>query len=101
MFDTGRQLQDVFAVTRELRDCQSIVRSSFFGMVMTRRNLEWWCERGILSLAVAMRVFVLWAIRLWAHPKPRLLWPPLCWVVVAFVLYATARYFTADIEYVA
>jgi len=94
-------------------------------MVYTRRNLDWWCERGILSLvigmlvfaplafgavdawaflvlqALAMGTFALWAARLWAHPKPRLLWAPLCWVVVAFVLYAVARYFTADIEYVA
>jgi O-antigen ligase len=97
----------------------------FFRMFMTRRNLDWWCERGILSLVMtmlvfaplafgaadtwewlvvqglAMGVFVLWVVRLWAQPKPRLLWPPLCWVVVAFVLYAVARYFTADIEYVA
>lgn len=94
-------------------------------MVYTRRNLDWWCERGILALvmamtvfaplafgavdawafhgllAMAMGVFVLWGVRVWAHPRPRLLWPPLCWVVVAFMLYAVVRYFTADIEYIA
>lgn len=94
-------------------------------MVYTRRNLDWWCERGILSLvigmlvfapvafgavdawaflvlqALAMGTFVLWAVRLWTHPKPRLLWVPLCWVALVFLLYAVARYFTADIEYVA
>ena len=94
-------------------------------MVFTRRNLDWWCERGILSLVLGMlafaplafgavdawawlvlqcaaaAAFVLWAVRLWAHPKFRLLWPPLAWVVLAFTLYAGARYFTADIEYVA
>jgi O-antigen ligase len=94
-------------------------------MVLTRRNLDWWCARGILSLVLAMLVFAplafgavdawaflvlqvlalgvfgLWAVRVWTHPKLRLLWPPVCWVVLAFMLYALARYFTADIEYVA
>jgi O-antigen ligase len=94
-------------------------------MVLTRRNIDWWCQRGIVSLMLAALVFaplafgavdawawlvvqglaagifVLWVVRLWAHPKPRLLWPPLCWVVAAFLLYAVARWFTADIEYVA
>jgi O-antigen ligase len=94
-------------------------------MVYTRRNLDWWCARGILVMvmgilvfaplafgavdawaflvvqALAMGVFGLWAVRLWAHPKPRLLWPPLAWVVVAFMVYAVLRYFTSDIEYVA
>lgn len=94
-------------------------------MVYTRRNLDWWCERGVLALvmamtvfaplafgavdawafhvllALAMGVFALWGVRVWAHPKPRLLWPPLCWVVVAFAIYAVARYLVADIEYVA
>ncbi len=46
-------------------------------------------------------VLLLWCARLWWSPKPRFLWPPICWAVVAFVSYALARYFTADIEYVA
>ncbi len=94
-------------------------------MVFTRRNLDWWCERGILMLVLVALVFaplafgavypwtflvvqalvigvaVLWAVRLWGGHKPKLLWPPLAWAVTAFVLYAVARYFTADIEYVA
>jgi O-antigen ligase len=94
-------------------------------MVFTRKNLDWWCERGILSLVLgllvfaplafgavdawaflvvqgaALGVFVLWALRVWASPKPKLLWPPLAWAVLAFTLYAIGRYFTADIEYVA
>jgi O-antigen ligase len=101
-------------------------QSSFFPfMVYSRRNLDWYCERGILLLvagllvfapgafgavdtwawlvvqSAAVLVFILWGVRLWAHPKPRLLWPPLAWVVLAFMLYALVRYFTADIEYVA
>jgi O-antigen ligase len=94
-------------------------------MALTRRNLDWLCERGILALvvgmllfaplafgavdawaflvvqALAMGVLVLWAARLWLAPKAKLLWPPLAWVVLAFMIYAGARYFTADIEYVA
>ncbi len=50
---------------------------------------------------MAMGVFALWAARLWTHSNPRLLWPPLCWAVLVFMLYAVARWFTADIEYVA
>ena len=94
-------------------------------MVFTRRNLDWWCERGILSLVLGMLVFaplafgavdvwawltlqvaaaavlILWIARLWLEEKPRLLWPPTCWAVLAFMVYAVARYFTADVEYVA
>ncbi len=51
--------------------------------------------------ALVTGVVVLWAVRLWGGHKPKLLWPPLAWAVTAFVLYAVARYFTADIEYVA
>ena len=94
-------------------------------MVFTRRNMDWWCDRGILTLVLAALIFaplafgavyawsflvvqalvigvaLLWAVRLWGGHKPKLLWPPLAWAVAAFVLLAVARYFTADIEYVA
>jgi O-antigen ligase len=92
---------------------------------MDRETLDIWCERGILGLmlgilifsplafgavdawaflvvqALTLGVLLVWAMRLWISPKPQLLWPPLCWVVLGFTLYAVARYFTADIEYVA
>ena len=91
---------------------------------MNREALDKFFERGILALVLAILVFgplafgavdtwaflivqaltigamVLWALRIWISPKPQLLWPPICWVVLAFVIYAIARYFTADIEYV-
>jgi O-antigen ligase len=51
--------------------------------------------------ALTVGVMLLWALRIWASPKPQLLWPPICWVVLAFTIYAIARYLTADIEYVA
>lgn len=92
---------------------------------MNREALDKFFERGILALVLAILVFaplamgavdawaflvvqgltigvmVLWAARIWFSPKPQLLWPPICWVVLAFTIYAIARYFTADIEYVA
>ena len=94
-------------------------------MVFNRRNMDWWCERGILLLvlatlvfgplalgavytwtflvvqALAMGVFLLWFARIWFGHEPKLLWPPLAWAMAAFVLYAVVRYFTADVEYVA
>jgi O-antigen ligase len=94
-------------------------------MVLTRKNLEWWCERGMLGLILGMLVFaplafgavepwaylivqglgagvfLLWAVWLGLNRKTKILWPPLAWVVLAFMIYAVGRYFTADIEYVA
>jgi O-antigen ligase len=92
---------------------------------MNREALDKFFERGILALVLAILVFaplafgavetgtflfvqaltiavmILWALRIWTSPKPQLLWPPVCWVVLAFVIYAVARYLTADIEYIA
>lgn len=51
--------------------------------------------------ALVMAVMFLWALRIIVGGKILLFWPPLCWAVVAFALYAIARYLTADIEYVA
>jgi O-antigen ligase len=92
---------------------------------MNSEAADKFCERGILALVLAILVFgplamgavdtpeflvlqgltlgvmLLWALRLWISPKPQLLWPPICWVVLAFAIYAVARYLTADIEYVA
>src|SRR5471030_2359134 len=92
---------------------------------MNREDRDNWCERGILLLVLGILVFaplalgavdawaflvvqgmtiavmLAWALRIWISPKPKLLWPPLCWVVLAFATYAVVRYLTADIEYVA
>jgi len=92
---------------------------------MAKDTLDSWCERSILGLVLGILVFaplafgavdawaflvvqgltigvmLVWALRLWISPKPQLLWPPLCWVVLGFALYSVARYLTADIEYVA
>jgi len=92
---------------------------------MTRERLDNWCEKGILALVLAVLVFgplatgavraleflivqvltmgavLLWILRLSLNPGLRLLWPPICWPVLGFVLYAIIRYLQADIEYVA
>ncbi len=92
---------------------------------MDRERLDSLCEKGILGLVLAMLAFgvlatgavrtfeflvvqamalgvmLLWLVRFWVNRSHRLLWPPICWAVLAFVLYAVVRYLTADIEYVA
>ena len=92
---------------------------------MNRETLDRWCERGILALVLVILIFgplatgavrtpdfliiqslailavALWALRLWLNSNPKILWPPICWAVVAFVIYAIARYLTSEIEYVA
>ncbi len=95
------------------------------GAGLTRERLDGWCEKGILGLVLAILVFgplamgavnrwqfliiqgltlgvmALWALRFWVSSRPQLLWPPICWAVVAFVVYAIVRYCQADIEFVA
>ena len=41
----------------------------------------------------------LWIVRFWVQRPFRLLWPPVCWAVLAFVLYALARCRLAPVEY--
>ena len=92
---------------------------------MTREKWDRWCELGILALVLAILVFgpvaigatrtlpfviiqgltvgvlLLWGARFWLSSRPQLLWPPICWAVVAFTAYGVVRYLNADIEYVA
>jgi len=92
---------------------------------MNRQTLDRWCKWSILGLMLGILIFgplamgavdapaflviqgltvammLLWALRLWIHPKPQLLWPPVGWVVLAFAALSLGRYLTADIEYVA
>jgi O-antigen ligase len=92
---------------------------------MNRETLDHWCERSILGLVLGILIFgqlamgavdapeflvvqgltvavmLVWVLRLWISPKPKMLWPPLSWVVLAFAALAIGRYLTADIEYVA
>jgi O-antigen ligase len=50
---------------------------------------------------LALAATGLWLARIWLNPGQRLLWPPICWAVLGFAVYAIIRYLTADIEYVA
>ena len=92
---------------------------------MDRETWDRWCELGILALVLAILVLgplaigatrplpfliiqgltvgvmLLWGARFWLSSRPQLLWPPICWAVVAFAGYAVVRYLNADIEYVA
>ena len=92
---------------------------------MNREVWDRWCERGILALVLGILVLgplalgavrnlefaiiqfltvgvlLLWVVRLWLAARARLLWPPICWAVVAVCFYAVARYWYSDIEYLA
>src|SRR6185369_15420653 len=92
---------------------------------MNREVWDRWCERGILALVLAILIFGplalgavrnlefalievltlcvmgLWILRMWLNPRLRLLWPPICWAVLAFSVYGVVRYLQADVEYVA
>lgn len=92
---------------------------------MTRNRLDNWCEKGMVSLILGILVFgplatgavrpleflviqsltvavmVLWLARIWINQRYRILWPPICWVVLLFVGYTIVRYQQADIEFVA
>jgi O-antigen ligase len=43
----------------------------------------------------------LWGVRIWAQRPFRLLWPPICWAVFVFLLYALVRCRLVLLEYVA
>jgi O-antigen ligase/Tfp pilus assembly protein PilF len=66
--------------------------SSFDFILVNPFDIVQWLTVGVL---------ILWLLRLWINPRPKLLWPPVSWAVLAFAIYAVARYLTADIEYVA
>lgn len=92
---------------------------------MDREKIDNWLEKSILGVVLGILVYgplamgavrpvdfliveglagvagVLWLARLWLAPQHRLLWPPVCWAVLAFVGYAVFSYWRADLEYVA
>ena len=91
---------------------------------MNRDILDRWCERGILALVLGilvlgplalgavgtlpfliiqgltLGVLGLWGARLWLVERPKILWTPPCWFVLAFAAYAAVRYLTCEIEYI-
>ncbi|MEI7729287.1 MAG: O-antigen ligase family protein [Verrucomicrobiota bacterium] len=92
---------------------------------MDRERLDLLLERIILGLVLSILVFStlalggvrgdhfsivlwltavvvgFWVARLWIAPKITFLWPPACWAVLGFAIYAVLRYHYSDIEYVA
>ena len=103
----------------------TISRSSVGEAILDREKLDTWCERIILGLVLGVAawaclatgavraqdfvvvqwltvlILAVWAVRFAINPKHRLLWPWVCWPVLAFMGYAVARYALADVEYVA
>ncbi len=89
-----------------------------------RQRIDIWCERAILAIVLFVLVWApvalgsthpleflviqgltalalaLWAVRMWTQRPFRLLWPPMCWAVFAFLLYALARCPCVPVEYV-
>ena len=92
---------------------------------MEREQIDNWCGRGILGLVLAALVFgplsagavgsfeflviqgltlaaaSLWVVRVWLQENYRLLFPPICWVVILFAGLAVFRSHDADLQYVA
>ena len=93
---------------------------------MNHRNLDNFCEKGILFLILSALIFsalatgavrtmefaivqlltamaaILWIIRIWGDQKhKRLLLPPVAWVLFIFIIYAFYHYLNADVEYTA
>jgi O-antigen ligase len=92
---------------RERGDTDTLFERLFFAVllaILVFAPLATGAVRAVDFLVVqgaTIVLLLLWAARVWFSPGTRLLWPPVAWVVVAFCGYAVARYFTADIEYVA
>jgi O-antigen ligase len=57
--------------------------------------------QSLLVQGLAAAAIGTWGVLLLVRRRVEWLWPPACWIVLAFVLYALARYLTADIERVA
>ncbi len=54
---------------------------------------------GIQGLTIL--ALLVWVVRFYTQRPFRLLWPPVCWMVFAFVLYSIVRCQTADFRYMA
>jgi O-antigen ligase len=91
--------------------------------VELRDRVDFYCERGILCLvlfilayapltmggvlgahfalieAATAAIMVTWGVRFWTKRHFRLFWPPICWAVFLFVLYAIVRCHFVDVSY--
>jgi O-antigen ligase len=93
--------------------------------MIERSRLDLWCDRTVVGLLFAIVVAApllmgalrpqdfFWieiltvcaggvaALRLMVSPEPKIFTPAIFWLAVTFAAYAVARYWTADLEYVA
>ena len=91
----------------------------------SRPAVDQWCEWGILGLVLGILVYgplwlgaarpsgfvvieilttavlALWLVRVWASRSHRFLWPPICWGVLALLVYVVIRSQGASVEYLA
>jgi len=89
----------------------------------TRERIDAFCARAILGVVLCVLAWgplafggtppasfaviqcltvlaaALWAARIWAQRPFRLLWPPMCWAVLLFCLYALARCRWVEVEF--
>ncbi len=90
-----------------------------------REQIDLFCERAILGLVLAILVWTplamgtvrlidfvpvevmtalalgFWVARFWTQRPFRLFWPPVCWAVYAFLVYAVARCRIVEIPFLA
>ncbi len=93
--------------------------------MMDQERVDKWCAKGVLGLVLAILIYTplatgavrpqdfvvvewltvallaVWSVRFLVNPKHRLLWAPVCWAILLFVIYAVGRSTQADIEFIA
>ncbi len=55
----------------------------------------------LIAMGLCVILSILWIARIWISRTFKLLWPPVCWAGLAFLIYAVARTQQADVEYIA
>lgn len=99
--------------------------SAFISGFMANKHLDPYCQRGIVGIFILILLYgplaigaarpidfafiqvlvaialILWSLRFWLNPNHRLLWHPVCWTILAFIILAFFRYREADLEYIA
>src|SRR5579862_9859893 len=90
----------------------------------TRQWADAWCERAILAIVIFVLIWAplalgstrplefiviqsltavalaFWGVRMWTQRPFRLLWPPVSWTVLAFLLYSVVRCPLVEVGYV-
>lgn len=53
----------------------------------------------VVVIVLVLLLLAAWLVRLWLAPQAQLLWPPVCWAVLAFVAYAFWRGQAAPVQW--